>query len=116
AVNQPVSDVRIVFRVTAGDGQVAPGEAATDSRGRASAAWARGPRAGANIVEATAPDYPGVRVQFVATGVPGPASVIRVVDGDAPSGTATSRRVTFRVEDDHGNPIANARIDVSVAA
>src|SRR5690606_14701749 len=103
------------FRVSSGGGNVAPAEALTDVSGRAAAAWSMGATAGPNVLVASVPGSGQAAVRIRATGRAGPAAVI-VAEGDDGTGSAPSRRVTFRVQDRHGNPVAGTRVDIRVAA
>ena len=112
----PVSNAKVTFRVAAGGGNVAPAEALTDSRGRAAAAWSMGTTAGQNVLSVNAAGPRGAALRISATGRSGPPARIVVADGNDGVGSAPTRRVTFRVQDRHGNPVAGARVDIRVAA
>lgn len=112
---EAVSNARVAFSVATGGGNVAPAEALTDARGRAAAAWSMGTTAGPNALDVSVTGS-GVAARINATGQVGPVQRLVVADGDDGPGSAPSRRVTFRAQDRHGNPVAGTRVDIRVAA
>jgi hypothetical protein len=113
-----VEGVTVTFTVTSGGGSVTGATAVTNFDGVATVgSWKLGNAAGANVLTATAE---GLKpVTFTATGVAGAAASMRVVSGDAQSGTAGTALAapfTVRVADQFDNPVSGATVTFAVAS
>ncbi|HXV90513.1 MAG TPA: Ig-like domain-containing protein, partial [Gemmatimonadales bacterium] len=101
---RPVSGATVTFVVTVGGGNVTGGTPATDANGEAAAAgWTLGAAAGANALQAS---VGALTATFSATGLPGPASLLPLVGGDAQSDTAgatMAQPLVVRATDANGN-------------
>lgn len=113
-----VEGVTVTFTVTSGGGSVTGATAVTNFDGVATVgSWKLGNTAGANVLTATAE---GLKpVTFTATGVAGAAMNLRVVSGEAQSGTAGTALAapfTVRVSDQFDNPVSGATVTFAVAS
>jgi hypothetical protein len=104
SAGRPVAAAPVSFTVTAGGGSVAGGAPLTGANGEAAVTgWTLGAVAGPNAVEAA---FDTFRVSFTATGIPGPASQLQLVSGDAQSDTAgatLAQPLVVRATDANGN-------------
>jgi adhesin/invasin len=116
AAGAALANVSVVFSVTAGDGAVTGGTAATDARGVATVdRWTLGTSAGQNRLRASVGSLPPV--MFSATSIAGAPTTINVSAGDnqsAPSGQPVPTRPAVTVEDGHGNAVAGVNVAFTV--
>ena len=108
------ADVR--FDVVRGGGSVAPGSAATDSEGHASAEWTLGDSLGAQSLSVQVGPLPPTILSANATEVP---EQLRVLEGDGqtgPAGTALPHPISVRVHGAGDAPIPSLDVKFSVAA
>jgi alpha-tubulin suppressor-like RCC1 family protein len=109
----PIGGELVDWRTDAG-GTLNAGTAATDTGGRAGAAWRLGVGAGAQSAVATVAPLPASPVTFRATALPGsPVAVLRVF-GDsqtAPVGTPLTDSVVARLVDQYGNGVPGRSIN-----
>jgi adhesin/invasin len=117
AFNNPVAGVNVVFAVTSGGGNATGTTATTDALGIATiGSWTLGAVPGANTLSATATGL--ATVNFTATGVQAPASIV-INAGNAQSaiaGTAVAIPPAVRVTDALGNAIANISVVFAVTS
>jgi hypothetical protein len=116
ALGKPVAGVIVVFTVTSGEGTVIGANPETDASGQATlGGWILGPKAGTNIVVASALRLPSVT--FVATGFAGPPASLEKLDGDGQTtapGTVVPVSPLVRVKDANGNPVAGAAVTFAI--
>ena len=107
-----VPGVHVTFAVASGGGSVLSGIPFTNPAGvLAVDFWTLGPTAGTNTLTATVTGLPSVT--FTATGVAGPAAVMKASAGDSQSatvGTAVAIRPAVQVTDVNGNPVAGVTV------
>jgi serine/threonine protein kinase/alpha-tubulin suppressor-like RCC1 family protein len=118
AEGRPVSDASVEFRIVAGDGEVWPVVARTDSYGTATAWWTMGHGAGRNELAALigeTDDAAAAVVSAIAVAAE-PARIVTVAGNqqDGPRGAPLPGRIAIRVEDEHGNPVAGAPVEFRV--
>jgi len=124
--NNPVAGVTVTFLVTQGGGSVSDGAASGGSASVATSAagiatlssWTLGTAAGSNTLTATAAGsgIAGNPVSFTATGNPGAATQIVITvqpPAQAQSGVTLSTQPAVRLEDAHGNPVAQNNVSVT---
>jgi hypothetical protein len=114
SLGAPMPDVAIAWDAPAGS--IAGGNARTDSNGEASARWTMGPRAGAQRASVrVGGSVAAPRYTITAAALPGPAAQIARV-GTTPlkgaAGQALASRITLRVTDAAGNPVAGTRVSL----
>lgn len=115
--DNPVAEQRVQWRATAGDGMVDADNAATDESGLVTAVATLGPTSGTdnNLFTATSPGLQG-SARFVASALPGAASILEKASGDRQGGTrdqALPEPFVARVTDALGNPVPG--VDVAFA-
>jgi len=117
-----VSGAPVSFGVTAGGGSVAGATPVTGANGEAAVSgWTLGAVAGPNALRAivVAPPTDTFSVTFAATGIPGPASLLQLVSGDAQSDTAgatLTQPLVVRATDANGNGRGGVPIAWTVTA
>jgi adhesin/invasin len=122
----PVAGNAVAFAVTGGGGAIDCGAGFTagcvvntDAAGIAAlVAWRLGTTAGANALSATAPGLAGSPVNFTATGVHGPASIIAVNAGNnqaATAGSAVAVPPSVIVTDQFANPVSGVGVTFAVS-
>ncbi len=104
----PVSGVTVLWSVTAGGG-TADASSTTDAAGMASARWTLGdtPGTDSQILRATVASLGGAPVEFVASAISPPASIVKIA-GDSQSGTAAqplSQPLVVEVRNAAGDPL-----------
>jgi hypothetical protein len=115
----PIAGVSVSFRVEPAGGRVTPETIATDSDGRARPKdWVLPPSAGPSALVATAPGL-AAELRLAATGEAAPpaeiAPVSEVSQVASPNGPVVDPPAV-RILDDFGNPVANVKVEFSVAA
>ena len=117
ASNNPVPGAVVTFGVTGGGGSVTGSPATTDASGIARVgSWTLGGMAGPNALDATLASVG--TVSFTATGVPGPATKLQIVDGDgqaAVAGSAVSTSPSVAALDAFDNGVEGVDVAFSVA-
>lgn len=96
-----------------GGGTVTPGSAVTGPDGRAAPErWTLGETAGEDTLRASSPAVPGVVLEFLATGTPGPLSASRSTMFASPAAGLTGGTGTIRVEakDAFGNSVPGVAV------
>ena len=102
--------VTVSFTVTAGGGRTVGTSAVTTAQGIASVIWILGPASGSNnnSVTATIIGYRGVALSYRASAVPGAATRLIKLSGDAQTGEVVQplpQLLSVRAEDALGNPV-----------
>ena len=117
----PAANIPVTFSVMAGGGSTSPAAptvVATDNRGIASlSAWTLGREARENILTASAADFAGSPITFIANAVPASASVIVASSAVAQSGTAgvaIGAPPSVRVADIYGNGVSGILVAFAV--
>jgi hypothetical protein len=120
--DRPVAGAQVAFSVQAGNGQVTPASAQTNTEGRAATAWTLGPGAGAQRVRAQvgeASTSADLEVAFDATALSGSGALLELVNGDDQTGSVGSplpQPLVVRVRDGLGNPVSGIEITWTVSA
>lgn len=115
----PVPDVRIQWRVAAGDGQLDTGESPqTDENGESRATATLGSAAGEtnNLYIAESPIIAGATARFFASALAGPATRIEAVEGDNQAGVrneALPQPLVAQVSDQFENPVQGVTVTFS---
>lgn len=118
AQGAPVVGVVLNFRVTAGEGSVFAGSAATDASGVARERWTLGPRAGVQRLEVRAVDASGMPIvyaRFEAVAAPDVPATVTLLAGQSQGGPQTATLATahrFRVADRFDNPLPGVEVNV----
>lgn len=114
AFGNPVSGVSVTFAVTSGGGSITGGAQSTNASGIAAVtSWTLGSTAGVNTLSATSTGLSGSPITFTATGNPGNATNIALVQGSGQTGTVGSPLATtlqVLVTDNLANPVQGVTV------
>lgn len=114
AFGNPVAGVAVSFAVTSGGGNITGSTPSTNASGVAAVGtWTLGPSAGVNTLSATSAGLTNSPVTFTATGNPGNATNIALVQGDAQTGTVGGTLGTtlqVLVTDNLANPVQGVTV------
>jgi alpha-tubulin suppressor-like RCC1 family protein len=111
---EPVAGAAVEFQVLLGGGEVVPAAVVTDSTGQASATWILGPGAGDQLLDVRLDVEHGLTEMIAARAVAGDPKRVAVAGGqnqEGLSGGALPERISVRVEDEHGNPVAGVPVE-----
>lgn len=114
AFGNPVTGVGVTFAVASGGGNITGGAQSTNASGIASVgSWVLGAIAGSNTLTATSAGLTNSPITFTATGNPGNATNMALVQGDGQTGTVGSTLGTtlqVLVTDNLANPVQGVTV------
>ena len=113
----PLPGILVNWEVELGHGSVSPNRGVTDQNGQASTSWTLGGVAGQQALRV---HVTGVQPAAVrAIGLPGPATTIKVADGDGQwgaEGLALAAPLKVSLSDAHGNAVPEIAVSFTVTA
>jgi adhesin/invasin len=114
AFGNPVAGISVTFAVASGGGSITGGSQTTSALGIATVgSWTLGATAGSNTLTATSTGLSGSPITFTATGNPGSATNIALVQGNGQTGTVGSTLGTtlqVLVTDNLANPVQGVTV------
>jgi adhesin/invasin len=120
AFGNPVSGVSVTFAVASGGGSLTGGGQTTNASGIAAVtSWTLGAVAGVNTLTATSTGLTGSPITFTATGNPGNATNLALVQGDGQTGSVGGTLGTtlqVLVTDNLANPVQGVTVGWATAS
>jgi hypothetical protein len=114
--DNPISGVNVIWQ--AQDGNLDQGVTTTGADGKASALWTLGPSVGSQSAIAQfqgGSSSPAIFNAMATRGPPPELSIVTQPSSPVPSGVVFSRQPVVRLEDSHGNPIAQSGVAITGA-